>query len=332
NVLVAGDGGLRVIDFFLAKRWPADSDPIDREGQVLGTPPYMAPEQAAGRNRDTGPAADVYALGVLLYSLLTGRRPFEATSMAALLRQVLHDEPPPPSRLQPQLPRALDAICLKCLRKQPEQRYASAAALAEELRQSLQAPHAFPYERLLAFSRGQLPDAADQADVERRLATDRRWRAHWDSIRQLDLERAAARQDARDLEQFAPGQTTPFCRAVAASRGEIFLPLIRRQQELAGEWDRKQWAAHVDRSVYCRRMRRRMPARVLREDNGLPEGEALLRDWLLEPSYRDALDRVTRALAEDKPLAPSATVGLAAASADTVFETRAQSLSDTVYM
>src|SRR5439155_27170790 len=103
-------------------------------GMLLGTASYMAPEQAEGRSRQISPATHVYALGAILYEMLTGRPPFRAETPLETLLQVQAVEPVPPSRLRPKLPRDLATICLKCLEKEPERRYASAAALAEDLR------------------------------------------------------------------------------------------------------------------------------------------------------------------------------------------------------
>jgi serine/threonine protein kinase len=121
----------KIADFGLAKRLDVDQGHT-QTGAVLGTPSYMAPEQAAGR-KDVGPATDIYALGAILYEALTGRPPFTGSTVLETLDQVRDHDPVPPSRLQPRVPHDLDVICLKCLRKEPADRYATAAALAADL-------------------------------------------------------------------------------------------------------------------------------------------------------------------------------------------------------
>jgi tetratricopeptide (TPR) repeat protein/tRNA A-37 threonylcarbamoyl transferase component Bud32 len=133
NVLIAADGTLKISDFGLAKRLESDSGRT-KSGSILGTPSYMAPEQAKGDTKLVGPAADQYALGAILYELLTGRPPFQGTTVLDTLDQVRNNEPVPPSQLQPKVPRDAETICLKCLEKEPERRYAGVAALAEDLR------------------------------------------------------------------------------------------------------------------------------------------------------------------------------------------------------
>jgi serine/threonine protein kinase len=122
----------KIADFGLAKRLDLDQGQT-RTGAVVGTPCYMAPEQAAGKSKEIGPAADVYALGVLLYEALTGRPPFVGSSVQETLDQVREHDPVPPSRLQPRVPHDLEIICLKCLQKHPADRYASADDLARDL-------------------------------------------------------------------------------------------------------------------------------------------------------------------------------------------------------
>src|SRR5205823_5050685 len=123
----------KITDFGLAKRLYTDSTAWTQDGAVLGTASYMAPEQAAGRVNDIGPAVDVYALGAILYELLTGRPPFQAESWNKTLHQVMYEEPAPPTRWHADVPRELETVCLKCLEKDPARRYASAAELADDL-------------------------------------------------------------------------------------------------------------------------------------------------------------------------------------------------------
>jgi serine/threonine protein kinase len=131
NVLLAEDGTAKVCDFGLAKK--VGEAGRTASGAVLGTPSYMAPEQAGGKSRDVGPATDVYALGAILYECLTGQPPFEAETPLDTLMRVMADDPVPPSQLRDKVPRDLETICLKCLQKQPARRYASAQALADDL-------------------------------------------------------------------------------------------------------------------------------------------------------------------------------------------------------
>jgi serine/threonine-protein kinase len=129
NVLLADDDTPKITDFGLAKKLDEAGQTI--AGAVMGTPSYMAPEQAAGK--EVGPLADVYALGAVLYDCLTGRPPFKAATIHDTIRQVISEEPVPPRRLNPAVPRDLETICLKCLQKEPGKRYTSALALADDL-------------------------------------------------------------------------------------------------------------------------------------------------------------------------------------------------------
>ena len=149
-------------DFGLAKLTDEDSD-LTHSGAPIGSPPYMAPEQAAGRLRDLGPATDVYALGATLYEVLTGHAPFRGETPSETIRQVIDDEPIAPRMLRPYVNRDLETICLHCLNKEAARRYPSAAALADDL------------ERLLA---GQPIHARPASLRERGLKWARRRPAH----------------------------------------------------------------------------------------------------------------------------------------------------------
>jgi WD40 repeat protein/tetratricopeptide (TPR) repeat protein len=133
NVLLTLEGVPKITDFGLARRVEGESG-LTQTGVILGTPSYMAPEQTEGKSGLIGPVTDVFALGAILYHTLTGRPPFQGASAVETLEQVRSQEPVPPARLQPKVPRDLETICLKCLQKEPRKRYASAQDLAEDLR------------------------------------------------------------------------------------------------------------------------------------------------------------------------------------------------------
>jgi len=133
NVLLATDGTPKLTDFGLARSLSRESG-LTQTDSIMGSPSYMAPEQAEGHTHHAGPAADIYSLGAILYELLTGRPPFRGATVLETLEQARTAEPVPPSRLVPRLPRDIETIALKCLQKEPGKRYDSAAALAEDLR------------------------------------------------------------------------------------------------------------------------------------------------------------------------------------------------------
>jgi tetratricopeptide (TPR) repeat protein len=135
NILFDGAGRPKVADFGVVKRLGAADAPTPL-GSVLGTPPYLAPEQIDGGSA-AGPRCDVYALGAILYECVAGRPPFRAENVADALFDVLTREPPPPQLFDPRLPRDLETVCLKCLEKEPARRYATARALADDLRRFL---------------------------------------------------------------------------------------------------------------------------------------------------------------------------------------------------
>jgi hypothetical protein len=209
NVLLAADGTPKITDFGLAKSLAGDSG-LTQSGAIVGSPDYMAPEQAEGRTRAVGPPADVYALGAILYELLTGRPPFRGETILATLEQVRTAEPVPPSRLVPGLPRDAETIALKCLHKEPARRYESAAALADDLRRFLdgepiRARPVGPVERAVRWCRRHPAPAALTAAVVLVAALGLAgilW-AWGEAVkaRNIASERAAAEAEARQLAE-----------------------------------------------------------------------------------------------------------------------------------
>jgi WD40 repeat protein len=223
NVLLAEDGTPKVTDFGLAKKL-GDAAGQTQSGHILGTPSYMAPEQAAGTSKLIGPTTDVYALGAILYDCLTGRPPFRAASVLETLTQVIADEPAPPTRLNPGTPRDLETICLKCLQKDPKKRYGSAAELAEELErfqkgEPIRARPVGPAERGWRWCRRNPAVAASLFTVALSLLAATGisllfgFRAEW--ARQDEaaraLSEAAAKQDAEKARHEAQRQVIDLC-------------------------------------------------------------------------------------------------------------------------
>jgi eukaryotic-like serine/threonine-protein kinase len=158
NVLLSRDGNLKVTDFGMAKIVVGRTGPESYSGAILGTPCYMAPEQAAGKSRAIGPVTDVYGLGAILYEMLTGRPPFQGGTVQEVLELVRRQDPVPPSRRRPNVPRDLETICQTCLNKDPERRYPSALALGEDLAaflagEPIRSRPAGPLERLMRTAR-----------------------------------------------------------------------------------------------------------------------------------------------------------------------------------
>ena len=166
NILIDQDGEPQITDFGLARLASEDSS-LTATGAILGTPSYMAPEQASGQRKSIGPATDVYGLGAILYELLTGRPPFRTGSMMETVVQVLERDPVSPREIRPEIPRELEIICLKCLEKMPQERYPSAQALADDLERYLQG------DVVEATGVDAEPEALDPPRARGRLSTGR---------------------------------------------------------------------------------------------------------------------------------------------------------------
>jgi eukaryotic-like serine/threonine-protein kinase len=215
NVLLAADGTPKLTDFGLAKSLATDSG-LTATDSIMGSPSYMAPEQAEGKTKQVGPHADVYALGAILYELLTGRPPFRGASVLETLEQVKTTEPVPPSQLVPRLPRDIETIALKCLQKEPEKRYDSATAVAEDLRrflvgEAIVARPVPPWERAWRWCRRHPAPAALTATIVLVFALGLAgilWQ--WDEAvkaRDLASKRAVAEAEARRDEAKARQET-----------------------------------------------------------------------------------------------------------------------------
>ena len=265
NILIDGEAHAHITDFGLAKRVEADAE-ITASGAILGTPAYMAPEQAAGRRGSITTATDVHGLGAVLYALLTGQAPFAGDSVVDTLAKVKVEPPEPPRKLNPRVPRDLDVICLKCLEKDPRRRYASAQAVADDLRAWLEARPitarpAGPLEKAAKWAKRRPSIAAlsalvvlvsligivgvlyqwREAVVARRAAVDKA------------QAEARARAQATQLAANLQGQT--YSLAVALAQREWEAANIAQVQRLLDlcperlrrwEWDRLQHLCHLD--------------------------------------------------------------------------------------
>jgi eukaryotic-like serine/threonine-protein kinase len=249
NVLLLEDGTPRVTDFGLAKK--LDEAGRTASGAIMGTPSYMAPEQAGGKSKEIGPAADIYALGAILYDCLTGRPPFKAATAMDTVLQVISDDPVAPSRLAPRCPRDLETICLKCLRKEPGKRYPSAGALAEDLRR-FQAGEPITARPVGRMERGwrwckRNPGVATLAVALVLVATVGFGLVTWkwldaavarDSAAQAAEEEKRARKDALLARDAADEQRHRAEAALERAEGALYLNRVRQAEQVARAGDR----------------------------------------------------------------------------------------------
>ncbi len=290
----------KVSDFGLARvRYDDGESPADatRTGEAIGTPRYMAPEQAAGRGDLVGPRTDVYALGTLLYECLTGRVPFLAASVVETLDLIRAADPPPPRRFQPKVPRDLETICLHCLHKEPARRYATAASLADDLRRFLNrepimARPTPTWERAWAWCRRRPAHAALIAVAVLLLAGGITAAAIRDRMERERVAQARAEVEAligdgqvalaRDEDDVAEAR---FRDAWIIVQGE---PALRDYQTgVAG------WLDHSRRAVNRQRWKQRVPPREYDEKRD----EAILLGLLLDPPGRDGVPAARDAVA-----------------------------------
>ena len=296
NVLFTRGGVPKIADFGLAKILQGDEDqPRDatRTGEPIGTPRYMAPEQAAGRGDGVGPATDVYALGTMLYECLTGQAPFASAGVVDTMDRIRHEEPLSPRRLQRSIPRDLETICLNCLHKEPGRRYASALALAEDLQRFANGEpiHARPtpgWERVWKWSRRHPTHAALAAVGLLLVATFAVGLAvhhHLETRRLADLRVEVAALVKEGQEALSRQEED-----IALTRFRQAWTLIQAEPSLKDyETGIAGWLDHARRAANQQRWKERVPPR---EFDDLRD-EAILRSLLLDP-HRDEPVRMAR--------------------------------------
>ena len=307
NILFSSDHIPKITDFGLAKRLETE-DGETHTGQVMGTPSYMAPEQARGDTKSAGPPADIYALGAILYEMLTGRPPFKGVSAMDTVKQVIEVEPVSPSRVQYRVPRDLETICLKCLQKEPRKRYATAKEMADDLNRYLfgepiRARRTPPIERAVKWSRRHQTAATLLAlGIVGSIGLSGYGVRYWNNQRALQLiaqrheaeVQKATNDDLLLAQEDISRNDLDHGKVVLTARQKLLEVEPKKSRELTALYDRTRLKlGEIERALAAARARR---------------AEQLANDAVQE-RYRLFLDRRTQALLRDTEF-PSTVPGL----------------------